>query len=58
MSVVAPKSDSKLMTATTTVFGRVSGIEAGNGTTTLMMGDTSIKMENVINAQMPTAAAA
>jgi flagellar basal-body rod modification protein FlgD len=58
MSVVAPKSDTKLMTATTTVFGRVSGIEAGNGTTTLMMGDTSIKMENVINAQMPTAAAA
>jgi flagellar basal-body rod modification protein FlgD len=58
MSVVAPKSDSKLMIATTSVFGRVSGIESGNGTTTLMMGDTSIKMENVINAQMPTAAAA
>ena len=58
MSVVAPKSDSKLMTATTTVFGRVSGIESGNGTTTLMMGNTSVKMENVISAQLPTAAAA
>ena len=58
MSVVAPKSDSKLMTATTTVFGRVSGIESGNGTTTLMMGNTSVKMENVISAHPPTAAAA
>jgi flagellar basal-body rod modification protein FlgD len=57
MSVVAPKSDSKLMTATTSVFGRVSGIESGNGNTTLMMGNTSVKMENVITAQMPAAAA-
>jgi flagellar basal-body rod modification protein FlgD len=58
MTVMAPKSDSKLMTAKTTVFGRVSGIESGNGTTNLMMGNTSIKMENVISAQMPTASAA
>ena len=58
MSVVAPKSDNKLMTATTTVFGRVSGIEAGNGVTTLMMGKVPVKMEDVINAQLPAAAAA
>jgi flagellar basal-body rod modification protein FlgD len=58
MSVVAPKSDNKLMTATTTVFGRVSGIEAGNGVTTLMMGKVPVKMEDVITAQLPTAAAA
>jgi flagellar basal-body rod modification protein FlgD len=58
MSVVASKSDSKLMNATTTVFGRVSGIEAGNGTTTLMMGKVPVKMENVITAQQPAAAAA
>ncbi len=58
MTVVAPKSDSKLMTAKTTVFGRVSGIEAGNGVTTLMMGNVPVKMENVITAQLPTAAAA
>jgi flagellar basal-body rod modification protein FlgD len=58
MTVMAPKADSKLMTATTTVFGRVSGIESGNGTTNLMMGNTPVKMENVISAQMPTAAAA
>jgi flagellar basal-body rod modification protein FlgD len=55
---VAPKADSKLMTATTTVFGRVSGIEAGNGVTTLMMGKVPVKMENVITAQQPVAAAA
>ena len=58
MTVVAPKSDSKLMTAKTTVFGRVSGIEAGNGVTTLMMGKVPVKMENVITAQLPAAAAA
>ena len=58
MSVVAPKSDNKLMTATTTVFGRVSGIEAGNGITTLMVGKVPVKMENVITAQLPAAAAA
>ena len=56
MSVVAPKSDNKLMTATTTMFGRVSGIEAGNGVTTLMMGKVPVKMEDVINAQLPAAA--
>jgi flagellar basal-body rod modification protein FlgD len=58
MSVVAPKSDNKLMNATTTVFGRVSGIEAGNGVTTLMVGKVPVKMENVITAQLPAAAAA
>jgi flagellar basal-body rod modification protein FlgD len=58
MTVMAPKSDSKLMTAKTTVFGRVSGIEAGNGVTTLMMGKVPVKMENVITAQQPAAAAA
>ena len=58
MTVMAPKSDSKLMTAKTTVFGRVSGIEAGNGVTTLMMGKVPVKMEDVINAQLPTATAA
>jgi len=58
MTVVAPKPDSKLMTAKTTVFGRVSGIEAGNGVTTLMMGKVPVKMEDVINAQLPTATAA
>jgi flagellar basal-body rod modification protein FlgD len=58
MTVMAPKADSKLMTAKTTVFGRVSGIEAGNGVTTLMMGKVPVKMEDVINAQLPAAAAA
>jgi flagellar basal-body rod modification protein FlgD len=58
MTVMAPKADSKLMTAKTTVFGRVSGIEAGNGVTTLMMGKVPVKMEDVITAQLPTAAAA
>ena len=58
MTVVASKPDSKLMTAKTTVFGRVSGIEAGNGVTTLMMGKVPVKMEDVINAQLPTATAA
>ena len=58
MTVMAPKADSKLMTAKTTVFGRVSGIEAGNGATTLMMGKVPVKMEDVITAQLPTAAAA
>jgi flagellar basal-body rod modification protein FlgD len=57
-SVVAPKADSKVMTAKTSVFGRVSGIEAGNGDTTLMMGNTPVKMENVITAKLPTAVAA
>jgi len=56
MTVMAPKSDSKLMTAKTTVFGRVSGIEAGNGVTTLMMGKVPVKMEDVITAQLPAAA--
>ena len=46
----------KLITAKTTVFGRVSGIEAGNGVTTLMMGKVPVKMEDVINAQLPVAA--
>jgi flagellar basal-body rod modification protein FlgD len=58
MTVMAPKADSKLMTAKTTVFGRVSGIEAGNGVTTLMMGKVPVKMEDVINAQLPAATAA
>ncbi len=56
MTVMAPKADSKLMTAKTTVFGRVSGIEAGNGVTTLMMGKVPVKMEDVVNAQLPAAA--
>ena len=56
MTVMAPKADSKLMTAKTTVFGRVSGIEAGNGVTTLMMGKVPVKMEDVITAQLPAAA--
>jgi flagellar basal-body rod modification protein FlgD len=56
MTVIAPKADSKLMTAKTTVFGRVSGIEAGNGVTTLMMGKVPVKMEDVVNAQLPAAA--
>ena len=43
-------------TTKTTVFGRVSGIEAGNGVTTLMMGKVPVKMEDVITAQLPTAA--
>jgi flagellar basal-body rod modification protein FlgD len=56
MTVIAPKADTKLMTAKTSVFGRVSGIEAGNGVTTLMMGKVPVKMEDVINAQLPAAA--
>ncbi len=56
MTVIAPKADSKLITAKTTVFGRVSGIEAGNGVTTLMMGTVPVKMEDVITAQLPAAA--
>jgi flagellar basal-body rod modification protein FlgD len=58
LSVVAPNAAGKLVTATSSVFGRVSGIEAGNGNTTLMMGNTPVKMENVISAKLPTAAAA
>jgi flagellar basal-body rod modification protein FlgD len=58
MSVVAPNASAKLMTAATTTFGRVSGIESGNGVTTLLMGNTPIKMENVLSARPPAAAAA
>jgi len=55
---VAPNAAGKMLTATTSVFGRISGIESGNGNTTLMMGNTSIQMENVISAHPPATTAA
>jgi flagellar basal-body rod modification protein FlgD len=58
LSVVAPNAAGKMLTATTSVFGRISGIESGNGNTTLMMGNTSIQMENVISAHPPATTAA
>ncbi|WP_158047154.1 flagellar hook assembly protein FlgD [Skermanella pratensis] len=58
LSVVAPNADGKLLTAKTSVYGRVSGIESGNGNTTLLMGNVPIRMEDVVSARQPTAAAA
>lgn len=41
----------------TTLYGRVTGIESGNGQTTLLMGDVRVKMEQVRSATDPKAKA-
>jgi flagellar basal-body rod modification protein FlgD len=56
--VVAPDASGKYLTVPTTVFGRVSGIEAGNGNTSLLMGNVPVQMENVKSAHLPTSTAA
>ena len=58
VTVVAPDAGEKYLTVPTTVFGRVSGIESGNGNTSLLMGNVPVQMENVLSAHEPAAAAA
>jgi flagellar basal-body rod modification protein FlgD len=50
--------DKDPVSTSTSVFGRISGIETENGETKLLMGEVPVKMENVISAHKPTTAIA